>query len=385
MRFLHTADWHLGRIFHGAHLTEDQAFVLDGLHDLLKETQCDALVIAGDVFDRAVPPIEAITLFDEFLNRVLLDLKIPVILIAGNHDSPERLGFASRLLRQHKLFVSGSLRQSTPVILSDNHGEVTFTCIPYAEPAFVRSHFQAEAVNDHHTAMDACLSSDVILVPNAGRRVLVAHAFVVGSEECESERPLTVGGTGMVHSSIFDQFHYVALGHLHRPQVSGAGRIHYSGSLLQYSFSEISHTKSVNIVDMDAGGEVKVERVSLTPRRRLRRIEGTLASLLQEADNDSARSDYIVASVTDDGALLDVMGRLRTAYPNIMHVERPALLARLADLSKQDRRNQHKRSEFELFQNFFQQIGGRSLTDSEASEFQKVLEHMWKVDREVQL
>ena len=233
MRFLHTADWHLGRIFYGQHLTNDQAYILKEMVKLAKDSQLDAIVIAGDIYDRAVPPIEAVELLDEVLAKFLLDLKIPVIMIAGNHDSAERLGFAHRLLARQGLYVIGQLTNDLqPIVLNDKFGPVYFLPLPYAEPALVREKLQADEVNDHQQAVEVMLNAVTSNIPQEARKVAVAHVFIAGAGESESERPLSVGGSSVVNYSLFEPFCYTALGHLHNSQQAGISTICYSGSLL---------------------------------------------------------------------------------------------------------------------------------------------------------
>lgn len=349
MRFLHSADWHLGRVYHGVSLLEDQAHVLRQFVRIAADARPDAILLAGDIYDRSVPPAEAVRLLDLVLSELVLDLRIPVVMIAGNHDGPDRLAFGSGLLRRAGLTVRGPVEmEAPPLVLRDAYGEVAVHALPYAEPALVRSACGDEAITDHHAALAAQTAAARAAHVPGRRAVVVAHAFVLGGAESESERPLSVGGSGAVGAGVFDGFDYVALGHLHRPQAidarrdrSGEGaaptadaeaadawrsaRIQYSGSLLKYSFAEADHAKSVNLVELDAAGRCRVERIPLVPRRDLRILEGELGALITAAAADPARDDYVLARLTDQGALLDAMGKLRTAWPNALAIERPAL------------------------------------------------------------
>ena len=280
MRFLHTADWHLGRQFYQASLIEDQAHVLDQFVDLAKQSRVDAVLVCGDVYDRALPPPDAVALLDETLERLVLDAKVPVLMIAGNHDSPERLGFGASLLRKQGCHISGPLRGTLEtLVLEDEKGPVRFISLPYADPPMVRQVLeQADLVG--HDAAVAALTEQARTLCEAGERlVMLGHCWVNGGTASESERPLTVGGAGMVGAKRFEGFDYVALGHLHRPQ-KVADHIHYSGSLLKYSFSEVDHKKSANLIEMDDRGSVTVERVPLSPKRDVRIIEGLLSEIL---------------------------------------------------------------------------------------------------------
>lgn len=371
MRFLHTADWHLGRVYHGVSLLDDQAHVLRDFVRLAGETRPDAILIAGDVYDRSVPPADAVRLLDEVLTELVVGLGIPVVLIAGNHDGPDRLAFGSSLLGRAGLTVRGPVEASVaPVRLRDAHGEVAIYPLPYAEPALVRSALGEDALADHHAALGAQLQAIRAAHAAGTRSVVVAHAFVLGGSESESERPLSVGGSGAVGAELFAGFNYVALGHLHRPQQAGGEHIHYSGSLLKYSFAEAGHAKSVNLVEMDAAGRCTVERVALAPRRDLRIVEGTLADIVAGAAADPGRDDYLLARLSDSGALLDAMGKLRTAYPNALAIERPLHAGDGPGRAAAD----HRRIRIEdLFASFYAETAGRPLEPEAIVTVQRIV------------
>lgn len=380
MRIVHTADWHLGRIFFGVHLTEDQAHVLDQVIDLVKSSDAAALVVAGDVFDRSVPPPDAVDLLDDVLSRLALDVGVPVILIAGNHDSPQRLQFGSRLLRSRQLHIFGGLTSEIGVVtLEDGDGPVDFYALPYAEPAVVRECFEDVTIIDHHTAMRRCVQSIQSSDAAARRRVMIAHAFVQGGSGCDSERPLTVGGAGTVDSSCFDGFHYVALGHLHDPQEFADGRIRYSGSLLRYSFTE-GERKVAKVVEMDGKGRCTIEAVPLNPRRQIRCITGTLEEILRGPQDGQSREDYLEVTLLDRGALLDTMTRIRQVYPNALHLVRPFLhSASDADRARID----HTRmTDAELFADFFRAVTSEVIEPSQAAAFASVVDAMRRRERE---
>ncbi len=381
MRFIHTADWHLGRIFFQVHLTEDQAHVLDQLVELAKETKSDAVVIAGDVYDRAVPPLDAIRLLDEVLCRLVLDLGVAVILIAGNHDSPERLGFGSRVMAANGLHVFGTVADGQPqVTLHDAAGPVHFYPVPFAEPATVSPMLELGAARDHGSVMCALTDRIRDLHPQGARSVVVAHAFVAGGTETDSERPLSVGGSDRVDRACFEGFDYVALGHLHSPQSAGSGSIAYSGSLLKLSFSETGQGKSVNVVDMDAHGTCRVERVKLTARRDVRKVKGFLHELLETPVSPETREDYVMVTLLDTHAILDPMGKLRTVFPNLLHVE----IARLSDAGLRDRSlpDVRKLNDLDLFTSFFHEATGEPLAADQASAYEAVVEELRRRERE---
>jgi DNA repair protein SbcD/Mre11 len=368
MRFLHTADWHLGRYFHGASLLEDQAHVLDQFVDLARDEKVDAVVIAGDVYDRAVPPGEAVSLLGDVLERLVVRHGIPVILIAGNHDSAERIGFAGRIFERQKLFLRGTLGHFDPVVLRGRVGEVAFHPLPYVEPAFARALEGAEAVTDHASAMEHVVARIRGGFRPGQRNVLVGHAFVAGGSESESERPLSVGGSGMVPPQVFDGFDYVALGHLHRPQQAGSVRIRYSGSLLKYSFHEADHDKSVSLVEVGADGICQVNHHPLRPRRDVRVLTGTLEELLARGAQQ-ASDDYLSAQLTDSGPVLEPMARLREVYPQMMEirfarVEAPGAAPRASA-------DHRRREPADLFRAFYREMAGDDISEAQLAAFEE--------------
>jgi DNA repair protein SbcD/Mre11 len=381
MRFVHTADWHLGRLFHGVNLTEDQAHILDQFVALVKDCKPDAILIAGDIYDRAVPPPEAVGLLDDVLSRLILGLKVPVILIAGNHDSPHRLGFGSRLLAGQRLHIFGSFfEEMKPVIIEDHAGPVYIYGVPYAEPPVVREYLQCESIQNHDAAMVALVDRLRRVHPAGRRSVLVAHTFVVGGLECESERPLSVGGAGAVDCARFEGIDYVALGHLHRPQSVKKDSIQYSGSLLKYSFSEANHTKSVSLVEMDAKGHCRVENISLTPHREVRGLEGHLADILKGPQAGENSQDYLMVTLLDTGAILDAIGKLRDVYPNVLHIQRPGLTA--GGEMHGTRADHRTMNDTELFASFFFQATAEALTEEQGAAYTAVVNAMRQRERE---
>ena len=381
MRFIHTADWHLGRLMYGVRLTDDQAHVLHQVALFARDSRPDAILVSGDVYDRAVPPPDAVGLLDDFVSQVVLDLGIPVMLIAGNHDSPYRLEFASRVLAGRGLYVCGCV-QPEPVrmTLHDRGGPVHFFAVPYAEPALVREKLMTEEARDQEEAMRLIIDRIRSANPAGERSVLVAHAFVQGGIETESERPLTLGGADTVDASLFSSFHYTALGHLHRHQSVGGSHIRYSGSLLKYSFSEVDHRKGVLLVDMDEQGACNVEHVPLTPRRDVRRIEGYLKDVLAGPDHGENREDYLLVSLLDTAAILDVMGKLREVYPNVLHVERPGLIA--GGNRPQSSQDHRKLNDADLFADFFAEVTGEAPSTDESGAYESVVDELRQRDRE---
>ncbi len=382
MRLVHTADWHLGRILYGVHLTEDQSHVLDQFVAFVKDAKPDAVLLAGDVYDRAVPPPEAVALLDDTLARLVLDAKTPVVVAAGNHDSPERLEFGSRLLAPQGLHVAGRIGPaSCRVPFATKTGPATVYALPYAEPPFVREALGDEAIRDHDAALRALVGRIEHDSAGDGIAVLMAHCFVAGGEESESERPLSVGGAGSVGADAFDGFDYVALGHLHRPQRAGGDSLRYSGSLMKYAFAEAGHKKGVLLAELEAGQPPQVEQVSFTPRRDLRCLSGTIDTLVAAAPSDAAREDYLSVTLEDEGPVLDAMGRLRKAYPNVLHIERASLGAP----GTWEAAERHEGlSEMDLFDAFFRQVEDKPLSPAQREAFAGTVEAMDRGAREAQ-
>lgn len=383
LRLIHTADWHLGRVFHGINLLEDQAYILQEFLKLVKESGAQAVLLAGDVFDRSLPPADAVALLSEILTRLCLEIKVPTILIAGNHDNPERLGFAQQVLASRNLHMMGTLSEfCRPLPLHDRYGPVYFCPFPYAEPAFVRNFLRDEALQDHHQAMRGLTGHLWKQVPPQARCIALAHAFVNGCQASDSERPLSaVGGAGMVEAECFQRFHYTALGHLHRPQAAGSRKIRYAGSLLKYSFSEVEHRKAFTLLEIDAAGQLThIEEVALVPRHDLRRVEGYLEDILKNAASDPSRNDFIQVILHDRGPLLDPMSKLRQVYPHVLDLQRIETARPTQYLGPG--RDFSRLGDQELFGSFFAQVTGEALSDREQTVLTRLLEGFGRRERE---
>lgn len=384
MRFIHTADWHLGRLFYGRHMTDDQAYVLEQFHQIVREAKPDVILICGDIYDRGVPPTEAVELLDATLARLSIDIKAPVILIAGNHDSPERISFGSKLLERQGVYVRGTIQNDfRPVVLDDAYGSVYFLPYPYAEAAVVRNIWPEAAVEGHEGAMAFLVEESLRRTPSNVRKVALAHAFVAGGLESESERPLNVGGSSNVASAIFQPFHYTALGHLHHAQQAGGATIRYSGSLMKYSFDEVSHKKGVEIIDLAADGSVQRETIPLTPRYDLCKIKGKFTDLLENRTLYPATEDYMAIVLEDTQAILDAHGQLAKIYPRLMQLERPNLGT--GGVLRKPTADYRTRSEAELFADFFLQMTGASLDAAQQDAFRRSYEKFLAGEREVKL
>lgn len=377
MKFIHTGDWHIGKVVNEFSLVEDQEFVIEQLIEIIKEERPDALVIAGDLYDRSVAPSNAVELLDSIFNRIVLDLNTPILSIAGNHDSPERLGFGGEILKNKGLYIEGVFKRDIEkVVLKDKWGPVNFYLVPYADPAIVKSVLNSEDIKNHDDAMKAII--DVIhgKMNTNERNIAVTHGFVIGNEApelSESERPLSIGGADYVRAENFKDFNYTALGHLHGPQKVGSEKIRYSGSLLKYSFSEIKQKKSVTIVDIDENGDIKTELRPLIPKRDMRVIKGELNILLDpEVYKGTNVEDYISVILTDEGELLNPIEKLRSVYKNVMLLSRENR-NRTSDLKTNSLGNIAKKSKIELFKEFYLDITGMELSEDKETIVSEVI------------
>lgn len=376
MRILHTSDWHIGRQFHNTSLLEDQCHVLDQIIAIAESEAVDVVVIAGDIYDRAIPPASAVSLVDKTLNQLCNVLKIPVIMIAGNHDSPERLSFGSRQLSQANLYITGPLTKNVnTIVLEDEYGDVIFYPIPYADPATVRDVFLEDEAMDLRTH-DQCMARIIEEIPDhkKQRSVAISHCFLAGGDGCESERPLSVGGAEYVSTKHFKRFNYTALGHLHSQQHRTEKNIRYSGSILKYSFSEEHHNKSITLVDMDAKGDCEIKQIKLEALHDMRSISGPFDEIIKGAKMDKNPEDYLLISLTDKHAILDPMGKLRQVYPNVLHLERPGLMS--SGEQKLAHRDLLKKGELSMFKDFYKQVQDEGLDKEQEKVLETILDEI---------
>jgi DNA repair protein SbcD/Mre11 len=314
MKILHTADWHLGRQFEGHTLDQDQASILDQVLMALASHKPDALVIAGDVFDRGAPPECAVRLFNGFIDRVMSESKCAIVIIAGNHDSADRIGAMAMLADRRRALVRGPLSiDEAPLILHDRHGPVAISGLPFGYEYSARETFGDDKIKCPADVLRAQITAARLRVPQGARWIVVAHAFITGATASTTERPLTriAGGIETVPASIFEGAHYVALGHIHRPQTAGAPHIRYSGAPLPFGFDEEGDQKSMAVVELDEAGGASVELVPFRPLRNVRTLRGTLDQLLKIPPSN----DFVRPILTDEGRLIDPMKRIRERFP----------------------------------------------------------------------
>lgn len=373
MRFLHTSDLHIGKIVNDFSMIEDQRFILEQILLLATERQADAVLLAGDIYDRAIPSGEAVLLLNDFLTA-LAEKNIKVYMISGNHDSAERISFGEAVFAKEDIFIGGVYKGALPVFSQeDEWGEVEFVLLPFIKPAQADATTSQEAVERLLEAYEGKRAE----AKKDGRRVLLTHYFVTDAgrepELSDSETTVHVGGLDQVDASTFQGFDYVALGHIHKPQQIGEKPIYYAGSPLKYSFGETMQTKSVYLVELDEKGLAKVETCPLRPGREMRKVKGTLSEIMENALREGAeRDDYIQAILTDREELIDPMGTLRSVYPNMMQIVKedfsPEATAGVT------RKMIQKKDPLVLFEEFYTLVRGESMTDEE----QKVMEQIVK-------
>lgn len=366
MKLLHLADLHIGKVIYEFSMLEDQRHVLEQVVSIAQEEETDGVILAGDIYDRSVPTAEAVLVLDEFLQK-LSRIGQKVFMISGNHDSPERLGFAGSILKKGDVYVEGGFSNKLKsVSLKDNYGRVKFYFLPFARAGAMQKALGLEP----GASMEACIRQVIENTKINGfeRNILITHHFVTGGgkapELSDSECPVLVGGTEGIEAEVFAPFDYVALGHIHKPQAVGRKEICYAGSPLKYSFSECGTQKSVVLMELREKGEISIRRKALQPLHDMRRIQGELKELLKEEVVCLAdREDYLHVALTDERELFEPMEQLRSCYPNVMQLE---LLkyARKEGEAAVMRREMKEKTVLEIYQDFYEAVTGRVLDDA---------------------
>ena len=375
MRLIHLSDLHIGKRFEDVSLIEDQAYILDEILRVIDMEGPQAVLIAGDVYDKSMPTAEAVTLFDSFLSR-LAERDLQVLIISGNHDSPERLSFGSKLMERTGIHISPVYNGTVePITLEDEYGGVRFYLLPFIKPVHVRRFFPDAEIGSY---TDACRAAvEQMEIDTSVRNVLLTHQFVTGAATCESEE-ISVGGSDNVDASVFHAFDYVALGHIHGPQNIGANAIRYCGTPLKYSFSEADHHKSVTVVDLGAKGDLTLHTVPLTARHDMRVIRGTFAQL---TDPDYYRhtevNDYLHVILTDEEDVAEAMGRLRMIYPNIRKLSYDNIRTR-TDYLIEGAEDVRRKTPMELFAELYELQNGRSMTEEQTAFLAELIESCWE-------
>ena len=371
MKFIHLSDLHIGKRVNEISMIEDQAYILTQIIRIIDGERPDAVVIAGDVYDKSIPPAEAVTLFDDFLCR-LAKRSLPVLIISGNHDSPERLAFGGRLMAGSGIHLAPVYDGIVePVTLSDSHGDVRFWLLPFIKPVHVKHCFPDAGIESCTDALRTAVEH--MGVDFTGRNVLVTHQFVTGAATCESEE-ISVGGSDNVDISVFDGFDYVALGHLHGPQNVGSSRVRYCGTPLKYSFSEAGHYKSVTVVELGEKNDLRLRTVPLTPRHDLREITGTFAELTDKAFYSTASTeDYLHIILTDEEDVAEAVGRLRVIYPNLMKLSYDNTRTR-TDQVVGSAENVKSKSPLELFEELYALQNNQPMSGEQRAFTQELIE-----------
>ena len=373
MKIVHLSDLHLGKKVNGFSMIEDQRYILQEIIKVIKNQQTDAVIIAGDVYDKPVPSREAVQLFDMFLVE-LVKLAQKVFVISGNHDSAERIAFGRRLMDDRGVYMAPVYDGCVePITLSDEYGEINFYMLPFIKPVNVRSIFKEETIENYTDAV-LCAVKHMNIDKNQ-RNVLIAHQFVGGAERSDSE-DISVGGLDNVAPFVFEDFDYTALGHIHRCQKAGGDNIRYAGTPLKYSISEKDHIKSVTLVEISNKGEQKIESIPLEAKRDLREIKGTYEELtLKSFYENQNTEDYIHVVLTDEDDVPDALARLRVIYPNIMKLDyENTRTSTISEITISE--NFKNKSEIELFSDLYEMQNGTEMSQMQKEFVENIFERL---------
>ena len=371
MRFAHLSDLHIGKRVNGFSMIEDQKYILNQVVEIIKREEVEAVILAGDIYDKTIPSAEAVQILDDFLIQ-LSNLNLPIFVISGNHDSAERLSFGARVLRKSQIYISELYNgEITPITLEDEYGKIHVYLMPFLKPALVRQALGREEIVTYQDAVEMAIHQ--IPLKEEDRNILVAHQFVIGASKSDSEE-VSVGGLDQISHTLFESFDYTALGHIHGPQHIGKETIRYCGTPLKYSFSEEAHTKSVTIIDLEQKGKTTIRMVPLIPMRDMRKIRGKYEEIISQAlvDNRSLE-DYIQITLTDEEDVLNGLENLRKIYPNIMRFE--------YDNKRTREQNEltntvviEQRSELELFEEFYFLQNNQEISKEQRELLQAIIE-----------
>ena len=378
MRFLHLSDLHLGKRVNEFSMLEDQAYILKEILNIIDEQKVEAVLIAGDVYDKVIPSAEAVRLLDDFLTRIAAR-ELPVFLISGNHDSAERVAFGSRLMSSRQIYLSPVFESDVePITISDRYGEINIYMLPFVKPSLVKRVYPEEEIITYQDAVNAAVQH--MQIDTDKRNILLAHQFVTGAARCDSEE-LSVGGLDDVDASIFDGFDYVALGHLHGPQKIGKETVRYSGTPLKYSFSEANQKKAAVIVDVEEKGKINIQQIPLVPKHDMREIRGTYMEVTAlDFYKDMKTDDYLHITLTDEEDIPDAIGKLRTIYPNIMKLSYDNLRTRAA-VTVRGTAEVEEKSPMELLKEFYELQNNQPMTDEQEEIARGMMEEIWEDER----
>lgn len=382
MKIIHLADMHLGKILQEQSLIEDQEYMLNKIIELIKEQNIEAIVISGDIYDRSVPPTEAVNLLDTFLNIIIKELKKKVFIIAGNHDSKERLGFGNKIFENDGLYIESKYEGTIKKVqLEDEYGKLNIYMLPFIKPIEVRKYILEEQENtlSYDETMHKIIEKENI--DESQRNIILTHQFVtaIGAdvERTESE-VVSVGGLDNVDVSNFKQFDYVAIGHVHRPQKVGRDTARYAGTMLKYSFSEVNHKKTIPIIDFKEKGNIDIKLEELKPLRDMREIKGPIEELIKKENYEGENTeDYIRAIITNDEPVYDAIGKIRKIYPNVLKLEiQNAKTAMNMEQQENNLQNVRNKSEIELFNDFYKFQNNIELNDEQVEFMEKLIKQI---------
>lgn len=376
MKFIHLSDLHIGKRINEYSMLEDQEYILNQIINIIDEQKPDGVIIAGDVYDKAVPSAEAVALFDDFLVN-LSKRKLYVFVISGNHDSPERIAFGGRLMEASNIYMSPVYDGNvTPVTLEDEFGKISIWMLPFVKPVNIRKFNEEAEINSYTDALRVAI--DNLDINSNQRNIMITHQFVTGADRTESEE-ISVGGTDNVDVSVFDKFDYTALGHIHRPQNCKSEKVRYCGTPLKYSFSEAKDNKSVTVVELKEKGKLLVNTLPLTPLRDMVEIKGKYDEIMLRDfyKNTSYQEDYVHITLTDEDDIPDAIGKLRTVYHNLMKLDYDNLRTRSMN-SVDGAENIEKKSPFEHFAEFYEKQNNQPMNNNQSEFMKKLIEEIWE-------
>lgn len=375
MKLIHLSDLHIGKRVNEFSMIEDQSYILEQILAIIKEQAPQAVLIAGDVYDKTIPSCEAVSLLDDFLVK-LSKLNVQVFIIGGNHDSQERLSFGSRLIEESGIHISSAYSGKVePYTLTDEYGEVRIYPLPFVKPSNVQAITQRK-IDSYTEAIKVAI--DEMEIDESKRNVLITHQFVTGAERSESEE-CSVGGTDNVDASVFSPFDYVALGHIHKPQSCGASKIRYCGTPLKYSFSEAKDKKSVSVALLGKKGELHIDEVPLVPLHDMVKIRGTYEELMKKDfyEGTTLKTDYVHITLTNEEDVVDAMGTLRIIYKNLMKIEYDNQRTRL-DAEIDGANDVDKKSPLELFEELYLLQNNKEMSKEQRELSRKLIEKIWE-------
>lgn len=375
MKIIHLSDLHLGKRVNEFSMLEEQEYILTKIINIIDDEKPQAMLIAGDIYDKSVPSAEAVQLFDDFLCR-LAKRRLEVFVISGNHDSAERIAFGSRIMDNSGIHMSPVYNGNvSPISLEDGFGKVNFYMLPFVKPAHIRRFYPDEQINTYTDAVKVAV--DNMNVNTVNRNIIVTHQFVTGAITCDSEE-ISVGGSDNVDVTVFDKFDYVALGHIHKPQIIGSPYVRYCGTPLKYSFSEVNHKKSVTVVELAEKGNISVREIPLIPKNDLRELKGTYNELVAKENYENTKTDdYFHITLTDEEDIPDAIGKLRVIYPRLMKLDYDNKRTRINN-NIDCTENIENKTPLELFDEFYEKQNNQPMSDQQKKFVQELIEKIWE-------